>query len=48
MIEKAVRKILGVEDSPKWLEREVLRKMEEGLDLESAVGFLAPLAPADT
>jgi hypothetical protein len=42
MIEKAVRKILGVEDSPKWLEREVLRKMEEGLDLESAVGFLAP------
>ncbi|WP_148683144.1 hypothetical protein [Pyrobaculum ferrireducens] len=43
MIEKAVKKILGIEDAPKWLEREVLRKVEEGLDVDSAVSYLAPL-----
>ncbi|MEM1597869.1 MAG: hypothetical protein QXP31_04075 [Pyrobaculum sp.] len=43
MIEKAVKKILGVEDSPKWLEREVAKRMQEqGLDVEGAVGYMAP------
>ncbi|MEZ0319316.1 MAG: hypothetical protein ABWK05_04895 [Pyrobaculum sp.] len=43
MIAKAVKKILGVEDSPKWLEREVARRMQEqGLDVEGAVGYMAP------
>ncbi|MEM0484083.1 MAG: hypothetical protein QW434_05235 [Pyrobaculum sp.] len=47
MIEKAVKKILGVEDAPKWLEREVFKKMEEsGFDIQSAVSYLAPVIEA--
>jgi len=42
MIEKTVKKIIGVEDAPKWLEQEVLKKIEEGFDVESAVNYLAP------
>ncbi|MFN3804721.1 MAG: hypothetical protein ACK4SY_06670 [Pyrobaculum sp.] len=42
MIEKIVGRLVGVEDAPKWVEKEVFRKVEEGLDLEGAVNFLAP------
>jgi hypothetical protein len=42
MIEKIVKKLIGVEDAPKWLEREVFKKMEEGFDIEGAVNYLAP------
>lgn len=44
MITKAVKKLIGVEDAPKWLEDKVLKKMaEENIDVESAVNYLAPL-----
>lgn len=44
MIEKVVKELFGVEDAPKWLEKEVLRKIEEsGMDVQSAVHYLAPL-----
>ncbi len=44
MIEKAIKKILGIEDAPKWLEREIFKKMEEsGVDIQSAVNYLAPV-----
>jgi hypothetical protein len=42
MIEKTVKKVIGIEDAPKWLEQEVLKKIEEGFDVESAVNYLAP------
>ncbi|ACB40425.1 hypothetical protein [Pyrobaculum neutrophilum] len=42
MIEKAVKRVVGVEDAPPWLVREVFKKVEEGLDIASAVNYLAP------
>ncbi|ABL87798.1 conserved hypothetical protein [Pyrobaculum islandicum DSM 4184] len=42
MIEKIVKRIIGVEDAPAWLVREVFKKVEDGLDIDSAVNYLAP------
>ncbi len=42
MIGEIVKRLIGVEDSPKWLEREVYKKIEEGLAVVDAVNYLAP------
>jgi len=43
MLEKIVKRLVGVEDAPKWLEREVYdRAQRDGVDIESVVNYLAP------
>jgi len=43
MLEKIVKRLVGVEDAPKWLEREVYdRARRDGTDVESVVNYLAP------